>query len=564
MNAGERGSNRLSDTPGATTKAPNPLANRQVLLTLGGVMLAIFLGSLDQTIVGTAMPRIIADLQGFDKYTWVTTAYLVTSTTVVPIVGRLSDMYGRKWLYIAGILVFLVGSVLSGLSQNMTQLIIFRGLQGIGGGTMIANAFVTIGDLFPPSERGKYQGLVAATFGLSSVIGPFLGGFVTDNLSWHWIFFINIPLGIPIIAVFIVFFPHVVPAQSSHKIDYLGVVALILAVVPVLVGLSWGGVEYPWGSAQVIGALVFGSAMTALFIFIETKAPEPIIPLSIFRDRIVGISLLAIFLTGFGMFGAIIFVPLFFQGVLGASATSSGSLVIPMSLGIVAGAAISGQLLSRFGGRYKLQGLVGLAIMALGLFFLSRVSPDTSYGMAVFDIVIVGIGLGTTFPVFTIAVQNAVPYKFMGVATSSTQFIRSIGGTLGLAILGSIMTNRFAAHLSADMPQAVKNALPPGQIEGIAKNPELLMSPQAQAQLQSAFSQAGPQGQQLLDQLLSALRLSLSSAIGEIFLIALVVIVLAWVATLFLKEIKLQTKWEKGPGHTQPTASERSQKGNGK
>ncbi|MBI2847308.1 MAG: MFS transporter [Chloroflexi bacterium] len=521
-------------------KGFHALPRRQVFMTMAGVMLAIFLASLDQTVVGTAMPRIIADLGGFDRYTWVTIAYMVASTTVVPIVGRLTDIYGRKWFYILGIAIFLLGSVLAGLSSTMNQLIAFRAFQGIGGGIMMANAFVTVGDLFAPSERGKYQGLISAVFGLSSIIGPMLGGLITDNLSWHWIFFVNIPLGIPSIALFMVFFPHIRPAELKHNLDYLGITTLVLAVVPLLLALSWGGVQYPWVSPQVLGFLSFASVMAILFILIEARVSEPILPLSIFSNPIVSISLLVIFLTGFGMFGGIIFVPLFFQGVLGSSATSSGSFLTPMMLGMVVGGTISGQALSRLGGHYRIQGLIGVSIMATGTFLLSRMSVDTSLGHAVFNIVLLGFGLGTTFPLFTIAVQNAVPYRVMGVATSSTQFFRAIGGTLGLAVLGSVMTNRFTSGLFNDLPPTLKTMLPPEKLSALAHNPQALVSPQGQLQLQSLFGQIGPQSAAFAQELSQVLRQALSNAIDQVFLIALFILVIAWVATLFLKEVPLR------------------------
>ena len=330
----------------------NALPRQQVLITLAGVLLAMFLSSLDQTVVGTAMPRIITDLGGFTQYTWVTTAYIITSTIAIPITGKLTDMYGRKWFYIVGLAIFMLGSLLCGLSHTMTQLIFFRGFQGIGAGIMMANAFTVIGDIFPPAERGKYQGLMAGVFGLSSVIGPTLGGYITDNahMGWHWVFFVNIPLGILITALFIFFFPHLKPDTLKHRIDYLGITALILAVVPMLLALTWGGVEYPWVSAQIIGMLAFSVVMIPVFILFESRAKEPIIPLWILKNRIVAISTFVIFITGFGMFGGIIFVPLFFQGVLGQSATNSGTFLTPMMLGLVAGSFISGQLLSRAGG----------------------------------------------------------------------------------------------------------------------------------------------------------------------------------------------------------------------
>jgi EmrB/QacA subfamily drug resistance transporter len=515
------------------------LTRHQKVLILGGVILALFLASLDQTIVSTAMPRIIADLGGFDRYTWVTTAYLLASTTVVPIVGRLSDMYGRKWFFTFGIIVFLVGSVLCGLSQTMTQIIVFRGLQGIGGGTMMANAFVSIGDLFPPAERGKYQGYMGGVFGLSSIIGPALGGFVTDALSWHWVFYINLPLGIPVVLLFMRFFPSVRPSGQAHRIDYLGGALLILTILPLLLALSWGGVQYAWGSVQVAGLLVFSGVMATAFLVVETRALEPIVPLGIFCNRIVSVSMAAIFLTGFTMFGAIVFIPLFFQGVLDASATNSGSFLTPMMLAVVVGGAISGEALSRFGGHYRIQSLIGLALMATGLFLLSRMTPETSYARAVFNTVLFGLGLGVTFPLFTIAVQNAVDYRVMGIATSTIQFIRSVGGTLGLAVLGSVMVGRFTIAFAETVPSAVKQALPPEQLTALGQNPQALVDPQALDSLEAAFVQMGPEGAALAGQLLEATHTALASAITEVFLIGLAATLIALAVAAFLKEVPL-------------------------
>jgi len=526
----------------AGAEGPYALPRRQVFVTLAGVMLAMFLSSIDQTVVGTAMPRIIADLGGFDRYTWVTTAYLVTSTTMVPIVGRLTDMYGRKWFYIAGIVVFLVGSALSGLSQTLTQLIVFRALQGIGGGIMMANAFIVIGDLFPPAERGKYQGLITAVFGLSSIIGPALGGFITDNLSWHWIFYVNLPLGIPVVFLFIRFFPDVRPAAREHQLDLLGLTTLVLFIVPLMLGLSWGGVQYGWGSPQVVGALTVAALMAFVFVVTESRAPEPILPLGIFRNRVVTVTNIVGFFTGFGMFGAIIFIPLFFQGVLGSSATSSGSFLTPMMLGMVVGSVLSGQAVSRLGGHYRAQILAGLAIMGAGIFLLSRMTVDTAQARVVFDIVLVGLGMGTALPLYTIAVQNAVPYSIMGVVTSSVQFFRQIGGTLGLAVFGSLMANRFASGLGTQLPASVKEALPAGALSELSSNPQALMSPDALASLEDMFSGLGAQGAEMMQQLMQALREALAGAITDVFLLGLATVAVAFTISIFLKEIPLKKR----------------------
>jgi len=516
------------------------LPRREVIITLVGVMLAMFLGSLDQTVVGTAMPKIITDLGGFAHYTWITSAYMIASTVAMPITGKLTDMYGRKWFYTAGLLIFIVGSILCGFSQSMTQIIAARGFQGIGAGIMMANAFIVVSDLFPPAERGKYQGLIAGIFGLSSIIGPTLGGFITDNLSWHWVFFVNIPLGVLIIGLFIFFFPHLKPESVKHKIDFPGIITLVLAVVTTMLALTWAGVEYEWLSPQIVGMFAFSAVMAVLFVFIEMRAKEPIIPIWIFKNRIVSVSTIVIFITGFGMFGGIVFVPLFFQGVLGKSATSSGSFLTPMMLGMVAGAIISGQVLSRAGGRYKLIGAVGLAIMAVGMFLLSRMSADTSNATSIMNIAITGFGLGVTMPLYVIAIQNALPYNIMGAATSTAAFFRSIGGAFGLAIFGSVMNNRFSADFLNGLPASAKAVIPQKLLDSLTDNPQALLNSDAQSQLRSVFEQFGAQGAALFEQVFHTLKLALSSSITQVFFIGVIILAIAWVANLFLKEIPLR------------------------
>jgi len=516
------------------------LPRRQLLITFAGVMLAMFLSSLDQTVVGTALPQIITDLGGFAHYTWVATAYMITSTIAMPITGKLTDMYGRKWFYIAGISIFMLGSLLCGLSQTMTQIIAFRGFQGLGAGIMMANAFIVVGDLFPPSERGKYQGLVAGVFGLSSIIGPTLGGFITDNISWHWVFWVNIPLGILILGLFVFFFPDLRPSKVKHKIDYPGMITLILAVVTTMLALTWGGVEYPWLSPEIIGMFAFSAAMIVLFVTIERRSAEPIIPMWIFKNRIISLSTFIIFITGFGMFGGIVFIPLFFQGVLGQSATASGSFLTPMMLGMVAGSVISGQILSRAGGHYKLLGIVGLAIMAVGMLLLSGMSAETSNARAVANIVVIGFGLGVTMPIYIIAIQNAIPYSVLGIATSSAAFFRSIGGAFGLAIFGSVMNNRFASEFLGGLSSQAKEVIPPQVLDSLTHNPQALLSTGAEGQLRSIFENLGPQGAALFDQVFETLKVALNSAITQVFLIGFIVVVIAWVANFFLKEIPLR------------------------
>lgn len=508
--------------------------------TLAGVLLAMFLASLDQTIIGTAMPRIIADLGGFSHYTWVASAYIIASAIIMPITGRLTDMYGRKTFYVVGLLIFLFSSVACGLSRSMTQLIISRAAKGLGAGMMMATGFAVIGDLFAPAERGRYVGLGSGIFALSSVIGPTLGGFITDTFSWHWVFFINIPFCLAMIVLFLLYFPHLRPAVREHRIDVAGILAMVLIIAPAMLALSWGGGEQGWGAAPLRWLFGLSLLMLLVFLLIEHHSAEPIIPLSIFREPIVAVSLMVTLLTGFGLFGSIVFIPLFFQGVLGASATVSGNFLTPMMLGVVLGSIVSGQLLSRAGGHYQRQGIVGLAILALGMLLLSRMGLATTTGQAVFFISITGVGLGVTLPLYTIAVQNAVPYELLGVATSVTAFFRSLGGAFGLAILGAVMHQRFSADLLAHLPDGLRAAISMPQLLGMVNNPQALVHPEKKSLLEAALSQIGPQSAELFESLLQVMRQALQAALSRVFFVALLVIIAAFVVNLFLKEIPLR------------------------
>lgn len=529
-----------TDSPPAMSVGLQALPRPAKMKTLAGVLLAMFLASLDQTIIGTAMPRIIADLGGFSHYTWVASAYIIASAIIMPITGRLTDMYGRKTFYVIGLLIFLFSSVACGLSRSMTQLIISRAAKGLGAGMMMATGFAVIGDLFAPAERGRYVGLGSGIFALSSVIGPTLGGFITDTFSWHWVFFINIPFCLAMIVLFLLYFPHLRPAVREHRIDVAGILALVLIIAPAMLALSWGGGGQGWGATPLRWLFGLSLLMLLVFLLIEHYSAEPIIPLSIFREPIVAVSLMVTLLTGFGLFGSVVFIPLFFQGVLGASATVSGNFLTPMMLGVVLGSIISGQLLSRAGGHYQRQGIVGLTILALGMLLLSRMGLATAAGQAVFFISVAGVGLGVTMPLYTIAVQNAVPYELLGVATSVTAFFRSLGGAFGLAILGAVMHQRFSAELIAHLPDGLREVMPMPQLMGMLNNPQALVHPEKKSLLKAALAQVGPQGTELFESLLQVMRQALQAALSRVFFVALLVIIAAFVVNLFLKEIPLR------------------------
>lgn len=516
------------------------LTRQQRTITLIGALLSMFMSSLNQTVIGTAMPRIIIELGGFAHYTWVATGFMITSTITVPIAGKLSDLYGRKRFYLMGQGFFIVGALLSGFSQTMAQLILFRGFQGIGAGMMMANTVAITADLFPPAERGKYSGMMTGVMGISSIIGPTLGGFITDVLSWHWVFWVNIPLGLSVVVLIFFFFPDLRPDDQKPRVDFWGVTTFISALVPAMLALSWGGVDQPWISIPILGLLAFSLFMGILFLVIEKRSPEPLIPLSLYKNQIFKIAQIIIFLMGMGMFGSMIFIPLFFQGVLGASATISGSFMTPMMLGLVVGSFTSGQFLSRAGGHYRLQGMIGLGAMVAGLGLISRMTPQTGFIQAVINIILTGVGIGIIMPCYTIAVQNSVPYRLMGTASSLMVFARSIGGTLGLAILGAVMNNRFNYYFMHHLPEAVKAVVSPERIRDMAKNPQALVSPRAQMQLKSFFAGLGRQGPAWSDQILQTMRQALSFAISQVFTIALGLILLGFIANFFIKEIPLR------------------------
>ena len=508
--------------------------SRRLILIMAGVMLGLFMAALDQTIVSTAMPRIVAELGGLEHFTWITSSYLVASTTAVPVVGGLTDIYGRKKFYIVGLSTFLSGSILAGQSQTMEQLIAIRALQGVGGGVLMTLAFITVGDLFSASDRGKYQGIVAGVFGLSSVVGPTLGGFITESLSWHWIFYINIPLSIPVIIILTKYLPDVRVKTHNPQLDWIGIVTLTLSIIPLMIALSWGGSSYGWGSPLIMGMLVISVIMAVVFVFTELRVKNPIMPMGIYGNSIVSISFIASFFIGFGMFGGITFIPLFFQGVLGVSPSASGSFLTPMMLSMVIGAAIGGQALSRIGGHYRIQGLIAIGFMTIGVFLVSRMTSDTSQHSVIFNIILFGFGLGNTFPVFTIAVQNATPRSFLGVSTSAIQFYRSIGGAIGLALLGSHLANRFYSKLGSDLSTNLSNSITTEQIKILSNNPEALMNHDPVKWIIGSFQISRGTASEII----ASMKTALASGITDVFLIITFVSIAAFIVTIFLKETR--------------------------
>jgi EmrB/QacA subfamily drug resistance transporter len=415
-------------------------SRRQVLVAFSAIMLATLLAALDQTIVATALPKIAADLHGFDDLSWVVTAYLLASTVTVPLYGKLSDLYGRRRLFVVAISVFLLGSALCGAAGSMGELIAFRALQGLGAGGLIPLAQAAIADLFSPRERGRYQGYIASMWATAAVVGPLAGGTLTDSVSWRWIFLINLPLGA--LALVVVVRTMKLPfSVREHAIDYPGALLLSVGVTAALLACAWGGTTYPWGSLEVVGAAVIAFVALATFGWIERRAPEPLVPLALFRMRTFSVSSLAALLIGGVLFGVTIYVPVFTQGVLGSSATNSGVVLIPLSLGWVVASIVSGQLVSRTG-RYRAFPIIGSALVLLGSLLLTRLGEGSSRAGVSFDLVVIGVGMGTMFQTFVIATQNRVHFSELGVATAAIQFFRSMGGSVAVAGLGALLISQ--------------------------------------------------------------------------------------------------------------------------
>ena len=514
------------------------LTRPQLVGTLGGLMFALLLAAIDQTIVGTAEPRIIAQLSGFDRYPWVSTAYLLTSTIAVPIFGKLSDIYGRKGFFLAGTTLFVAASALCGAAGTLTflpfdgmnQLILFRGIQGLGAGMMIGLIFVIIGDVFSPAERGKYQALFAAVWGFASMLGPTAGGWLTDHFSWRAAFYVNLPVGILAVIAIYLEFPDMHIKGKDRKIDWAGVTSLIGCVVPLLLALTWV-TNYGWSSPRVASLLGVAAVMLGVFLYSETKASEPLIPLALFGNPVISVCSLAVFILGMGMFGVIIYLPLFMQGVLGVSATRSGNLLTPLMMGAVAGSIVTGQMNARLGS-YKPSAVAGSILVAVGMTLFARMDGSTVWIDVVVGMVIAGMGMGLLQPVYTVAVQNAAPREHMGAATASTAFFRSIGSTVGVAVFGSILLTKFHSEFEAGIPAGT----PPAALAAFS-NP--LMLGAMRPQLEATFGKT-PGGLPLLHTLLGNVRTALIHGLNRIFVASAVMMCLSIGLHLILKDVKLR------------------------
>jgi EmrB/QacA subfamily drug resistance transporter len=498
------------------------LSHRRVLIIIGALMLGMFLAALDQTIVSTALPTIVADLHGASHLAWIVVAYLLAATVSTPLWGKLGDQYGRKFFFQAAIVIFLCGSMLSGLSQSMAELIAFRAVQGLGGGGLMVGAQAIVGDVVSPRERGRYQGLFGAVFGVASIIGPLLGGVFVEQLTWHWIFYINVPVGAVALAVVAIQVPGNL-RRVHHVIDYLGTAVLILSASCLVLFTSLGGTTYPWGSPTIIAFGVVGAVLLGVFAVVERGATEPVLPLHLFSIRAFSVVSVVGFIVGFAMFGAITYLPVFFQIVHGQSPTASGLRLLPLLVGMVLFSTASGMVISKTG-RYRVFPIAGTALIAVGLLLLSRMGIGTSLIVAALYMFVLGVGLGCVMQVLVLIAQNAVPYSELGVATSGATFFRSIGGSFGAAIFGAIFSNVLVGNLVRHL--------------GTAKLPTGLSSSSVTPAILDRLSQATHH----------AIAAAYAESIQTVFVIAAPIGVIAFLASWLIPQVELRRGVGASPG----------------
>lgn len=521
----------------STTRAPQPAAaepaaftglDRQGKLVFVGLMLGMFVASLSQTVVGPAMPRIVAELGGVEHYNWIATAAMLVSAVAVPVVGKLSDLYGRRWFYLGGLAVFMIGSVLAGLAQGFWFLVFARAVQGLGMGTLMPLSQTIIGDIIPPRQRGKYQGIMGAVFGVTSVAGPLIGGTITDHAGWRWLFFLTLPLGVVAFG-FILRFLHLEKSQQHGKVDFWGILTLTPGLVLALLATTWGGGDYEWTSPVIIGMYAVAALFLVAFVVIETRVEEPLLPLHLLLRPIVALSVAASFAIAVAMFGAIIYIPVYAQGVMGVSATNSGMILVPQSVAMILTSILVGLLISRTG-RYRPFLILGGVVMVAGYLLLANLSYGDTQWHLTLAMIVIGLGLGLSMQVYTLVVQNAVSRRELGTATAAIQFFRNIGSTVGTAVLGTVMT----ASMSTAIPEKIA-ALPPEQLAALqSTGGEVDTSTLENAVLDpSALAK-------LPEFLVDPVRGGLSDAMHDVFLTAVPFAVLALVLSLFIKHVPLR------------------------
>lgn len=514
----------------------NQITGSRKWWALATVLLTMFFSSMDQTVVSTAMPTIVGDLHGLNLYAWVFTAYMMASSVTIPIYGKLSDVFGRKPFYLFGLIMFGLGSAVSGQAHTMMELVWARAFQGIGAGAMMSMPRATVGDIFTPKERGKWMGVMMAVFGLSSIIGPALGGWITDSFSWRWVFYINLPFAVLAIIGVITTLPKV-RAEHRVKVDWLGSFILVIGLIPILLGFTWAGTKYAWGSTTELALFIGGLIVIFLFVLWERKAQDPLLAPSLFKNRIFTTSLILGVLIGMTMFGSLMFLPIFVQGVLGLNAQSSGWVMSPMMLGFIVGSMASGQVMSR-SGRYKYLAWCSGAVIVVGSLLLTQMNIHTTWTTVVINMVVIGLGIGSLMPLMNMVVQNAFPYKMMGTVNSTQQFVSSLGGVIASPIFGSILNKGFTDKFSTSLPASMQQF----KSKLTSLNPQALLTPEAQKAIAAQFNQFGAAGHQMYLQLMDAVKISLTYGIQHLFRVGLIFAILSFVGTFFLPEVKLKGK----------------------
>lgn len=533
----------------------NDLSQKQKVTVMIALMAAMFFAAINQTLVSTAMPRIIAMLGGMEYYSWVITCFMLASTISTVLVGKLSDIYGRKIFLLGGIVIFMIGSFLTGLSTDIYQMIIFRTIQGIGAGVLMSSTVTAVGDLFEPRERAKWTGLMMAIFGFSSIVGPTLGGVMVDHMDWKWLFWSFLPLGIVAFVMIWRMFPKTA-RNSVEKIDYWGSLVLALSIVALLLGFSWAGSKYDWASPEIIGLLGASVLGIIILIFIERKAKSPVLPLNLFKNSIVTISFSVGFLMNAGMMGAMIYMPFFVQGVEGLTPTQSGFVNIPMSITMIVLSTLVGRWISKYG-KYKRFAIIGVAVMIVSMIMLANMH---SVAMAVASMTVFGVGLGLSMSVFTLTVQNAMPPAQIGVATATSTLFRNMGGTIGIAVFGSVMNSTLIRNLEKAMSSGSGVDLSQANPE-TAEQLSVLMDPRTlmnQPLLEEMHSKLPEAAQPMFTQLLETLRSVLSDTLSTVFLLGAVLIAAGLVLTIFLKEIPLRSSNDKQPAQSEDANGKRA------
>ncbi|RNB61480.1 DHA2 family efflux MFS transporter permease subunit [Brevibacillus gelatini] len=535
----------------------NGLTEKKKITIMIAIITAMFFSAINQTIIGVAMPRIIAKLGGMDYYSWAITIYLLTSTVASVLVGKLSDIYGRKPFILAGIGLFSIGALLSGFSGTIFQLIAYRAIQGAGAGIIMSTAFTAMGDLYEPRERAKWTGVMSAVFGVSSVAGPLLGGYIVDHLDWHWVFWIFLPIGLIAFTLIWLHFPQVEKRQGE-SVDYFGSLFLTTTIVPMLLAFSWAGEgqnQFAWGSWQILGLLAVTVVSLLVLLWVETRVKTPVLPLKLFKNSIFTVSNLVSFFLNAGMMGAIIYVPFFVQGVKGISPTIAGYVAMPMSIAMLVTSALAGQWMTKTG-KYKKMAISGLLVMTVGMVLMYFMVPTTPIYLLVLYMIVLGLGMGIAMPVFSLTVQNAVAPQELGVATATSQLFRNLGGTIGIAVMGSVMSTSMStkmSQLSADMSQSAASvAADPALAEKLSlfTNPQNLLD---QPKIEAALHSLPPESQTVFAHMLDTIREAMSYGITTTFLTGAIVAGFAVVLALFLKEIPLR-------GQNKPGQKKSSQK----